>query len=347
MRTLAFASTFLVLATACGGTTQAPSATASAAAATSAATATAAPPRVAIKVLWTSLSGASSGLWTAFESGYFKDEGLDAELVNIPSSSRAVAALLSKEVQFSHMDGQVAIDANLGGADLKLFYGVTNRLVFSVMTKPEITKPADLKGKRLGITTVGSSTHTVATLVLRDWGLKPEADVPLIQLTEVPNILTALVAGQIDAGIMSPPTNTRAKAMGFRELLNVAIDGPEWPSIAVAATGSYLRADPTVGERFVKAYARGVQKFKSDKALGTSILKKYLKLEDQAILDDTWAQFSKYLAEIPYVLGMQNTIDAVGQARPEAKKLKPEDLIDASYVKRLEDAGFFKTLYGR
>ena len=347
MRTLAFASIFLVLATACGGTTQAPSATASAAAATSAATATAPPPRVAIKVLWTSLSGASSGLWTAFESGYFKDEGLDAELVNIPSSSRAVAALLSKEVQFSHMDGQVAIDANLGGADLKLFYGVTNRLVFSVMTKPEITKPADLKGKRLGITTVGSSTHTVATLVLRDWGLKPEADVPLIQLTEVPNILTALVAGQIDAGIMSPPTNTRAKAMGFRELLNVAIDGPEWPSIAVAATGDYLRANPTVGERFVKAYSRGVQKFKSDKALGTSILKKYLKLDDQAVLDDTWAQFSKYLAEIPYVLGMQNTIDAVGQARPEAKKLKPEDLIDASYVKRLEDAGFFKTLYGR
>jgi ABC-type nitrate/sulfonate/bicarbonate transport system substrate-binding protein len=333
-----------VLAAACAGPAATPAASVGA---VSAAVATTAPPRVSLKLCWTSLSGASSGLWTAFESGYFADEGLDVELVNIASSSRAVAALLAKQVQFSHMDGQVIIDADLGGANLKMIYAVNNRLVFSIMTKATITTPADLKGKKLGITAIGSSTHTAALLALSRWGLKADADVPLLALNDVPNILIAMLAGQIDAGVMSPPTNTRAKAAGFRELLNLATDGPEWPSIGLAASAEYLAANPTVGARIVRAYARGVQRFKSDKAFGTNVLRKYLKLDDQAVLDDTWTQYSRYLVEVPYVAGMQNTLDVVGQTRPEAKKLKPGDLIDASYVKALDDAGFFRQLYAK
>ena len=318
------------------GPSTAPSATASADLA----------PAVSLKINWTAVSGASSGLWTAFEAGYFREENLNAELVQIPSSSRAVAALLSKDVQFSHLDGQVTIDADIQGGGIKLIYGVNNRLVFSVMTRPEITKPSDLKGKKVGITSIGSSTHTSALLALRMWGLQP-SDVTFIQLTEVPNILTGLIAGQIDAGVVSPPTNTRAKAAGFKELLNLATEGPEWPSIAVGATAAFLDANPTVGVRFVRAYARGVQRFKTDMAFGTTVLRKYLKLDDQADLDDTYAQYSKYLAEVPYVLGMQNTLDVVSATNDGAKTLKPEDLIEARYVKQLDDAGFFKKLYGR
>jgi NitT/TauT family transport system substrate-binding protein len=343
MRKLAIALIAAVTAAACA---PAPSAGGPApASAAPSASATVAPP-VSIKINWTAVSGASSGLWTAFEAGYFKDENITAELVNIASSSRAVAALLSKEVQFTHLDGQVIVDANSQGAGLKLIYGINNRLVFSVMTKPEITKPADLKGKKLGITTIGSSTHTAGLLALRTWGMTV-SDVTLIQLNEVPNILTGLVAGQVDAGVVSPPTNTRAKAAGFRELINLATDGPEWPSVAVGATAEYLKANPTVGVRFVRAYARGVQRFKSDKAFAITVLQKYLKIDDQAILEDTWTQYSKYLAEVPYVLGMQNTLDVVAATNDKAKTMKPDDLIDSTYVKQLDDEGFFKKLYGR
>lgn len=345
MKGLALAFAFALTVAACNGSPGAGSPAAASPAASASSAASIAPP-VSIKINWTAVSGASSGLWTAFEAGYFKEENIDAELVNIPSSSRAVAALLSKDVQFSHMDGQVIIDADLSGAALKLIYGINNKLVFSVMTKPEITKPADLKGKKLGITTIGSSTHTAGLLALRTWGMQV-SDVTLIQLTEVPNILTGLVSGQVDAGVVSPPTNTRAKAAGFKELINLATDGPEWPSVAVGATTEYLKANPTVGVRFVRAYSKGAWRFKTDKAFGISVLKKYLKLDDQAILEDTWTQYSKYLAEVPYVLGMQNTIDAVALTNDKAKALKPDDLIDSTYVKQLDDAGFYKKLYGR
>ena len=343
VRRLGLVVAFSVLVLACGGGavpggSAGPSSLASAA--------DSAAPHVSLKINWTAKSGTSGGLWTAFESGYFKDENLDVELVNIPSSSRAVAALLAHEADFSHLDGQVVIDADIQGAGLKLIYGVNNRLVFSMMTKQDIKTPQDLKGRKVGVTTVGASTHTAAQLALRMWDLQPK-DVTFISLNEVPNILTALVAGQIDAGVMSPPTNTRAKAAGFRELLNFAVDGPEWPSVAVGATAAYLSANPTVGERVVRAYARGVHRFKSDRTFAEDILKKYLNIDDQTVIDDTWDQYRVYLVEVPHVLGMQRTLDVVSEGNAKAKSLKVDDLVDDSYVKRLDDAGYFKTLYGK
>ncbi len=343
MRKLALIAVLAITAIACA---PGPAAQPSPSAAAPAAPASPTPRPVSIKVNYTAISGASSGLWTATEAGYFKEENIDIELVNVPSSSRAVATLLAKEVQFTHLDGQVTVDANLAGTSIRLIYGINNRLVFSVMTKPEIKKPEDLKGKKIGITTFGSSTHTATLLALRTWGIA-ERDVTLLQFTEVPNILGALVAGQVDAGTVSPPTNTRAKASGFNELISLAKDGPEWPSVGVATTAEYLQANPDVPARFVRAYARGVQRFKSDKAFAIQTLKKYLKLNDQAVLEDTWQQYSIYLAEVPYVLGMQNVLDVMGATNAKAKTAKPEDFIDMRAVKQLDDEGFFKKLYGR
>jgi ABC-type nitrate/sulfonate/bicarbonate transport system substrate-binding protein len=351
MRALAFASLFAVVVAACGGTA-APSATpaqssaaATKAAASAAATATQAP-KVSLKFNWTAVSGASSGLWTAFEAGYFKDENLDVSLEHIASSSTAVAALLSKQVQFTHLDGEVDIDANLTGGNIRMIYGITNRLVFSVMTKPTITDPADLKGKKLGITKIGSSTDTAARLALGMWGLKPDADVTFIGLSEVPQIFTALSAGSVDAGVVSPPTNFRAKQAGFKELLNLATDGPEWPSVGIGATEDYIKANPDVVTRVVRAYSKGVWRFKTDKAFALTVLKKYLNLSDTAVLEDTWTQFSKYLAQPPYVLGMKNALAEV-QKKKDVSKLKESDLIDTTAVKALDDAGFYKQLYGK
>lgn len=350
MRAVAFASVFAVLVAACGGAaapsaTPAQSAAATKAAATTAVTATQAP-KVSLKFNWTAVSGASSGLWTAYEAGYFKDENLDVTLEHIASSSTAVAALLSKQIQFTHLDGQVDIDANLTGGNIRMIYGITNKLVFSVMTKPTITKPADLKGKKLGITKVGSSTDTAARLALGMWGLKPDADVAFIGLSEVPQIFTALSAGSIDAGVVSPPTNFRAKQAGFHELLNLATDGPEWPSVGIGATEDYIKANPDVVTRVVRAYSKGVWRFKTDKAFALTVLPKYLKLTDKAVLEDAWTQFSKYLASPPYVLGMKNALAEV-QKKKDVSKLKESDLIDTSAVKALDDAGFYKKLYGK
>jgi NitT/TauT family transport system substrate-binding protein len=199
----------------------------------------AAPPVVSVKWIWTAVSGVSGGTWTAIDAGYFKEEGLNVEPIHIASSSRAVPALIANEAQFSNLDGNLMVQASLQGADVVGLLAQTNRLVFSVMADPSIATGSDMKGKRRGITRAGSSTHTAALQALMTWKLEPDRDVALIQLNEVPAILAGLQAKQIDAGVVSPPTNTQAKAAGFKELVNLATDGPEYPSVTIGSTRAY------------------------------------------------------------------------------------------------------------
>ena len=302
-----------------------------------------APARVALKINWTAQTGANSGLWTAFEAGYFKEENLDVELVNIPSSVRSVAALIGNEVQFGFVDGANVTQAVAQGGAIRMVFGITNHLVFSIMVAPAIKTPADLKGKRIGITTPGSSTHTAALQALKIWGLT-DRDVALIPLTEVPNILAGMIANQVDGGSVSPPTNTRAKKAGFTELINLATSGPDYPSVAVAANTSFIAANPDVVVRVIRAYSRGVNRFRTDKAFATQAIGKYLKIDDQSVLDDTWEQFSKYLELPPYVKGLDTVIQEAAATNAAAKSLRPDDIFDARFVKQLDDSGFFKNL---
>ncbi len=128
------------------------------------------------------------------------------------------------------------------------------------MARPDIKRVADLKGKKIGITRIGSSTHTAVLHVVNKAGLGPN-DYALLQLGEVPNILTTLLAGQIDAGALSPPTNSRAKKAGLHELVNLGVDGPEYPSTVMASTRAYVKANPDNSRRMVRALGEGLAYF--------------------------------------------------------------------------------------
>lgn len=300
---------------------------------------------ISVKVNWTAVTGANSGLWTAYEAGYFKDENLAVDLIHIPSSKRTVEALITGDVQFGNVDTRNLVEADVSGADIRAVSGITNRLVFSVMASSKIQSPQDLKGKKLGITGVGSSTHTAALQALRLWGLEPGKDVNLVSLTEVPNILATMQTGQVDAGILSPPTNTRARQAGFKELINLATDGPAYPSVTVGAKATYISANPEVVRKFVRAYAKGVHRFKTDKTFGINAIKGYLKIDDQSVLEDTWQQFNQQLAVPPYVIGFDLVIADVAATNDKAKGAKPEQFLDMTFVKELDNSGFFKRLY--
>lgn len=290
-----------------------------------------------VRINWTAVTGAQSGMFMAQQEGLFKKNGLDVELIHIPSSSRGIQAILAGEIAFSFMDGVNAAQANLKGANLALVAGATNRQVFSLMAKPEFKRIADLRGKKIGITRVGSSTHTSALFALGSGGLKT-ADYQLLPLLEVPNIFTALAAGQIDAGVMSPPTNARAKRAGFIELMNIAKEGPEFVSVAVGASRSYIKANEDVVRRVVRAYAEGVQMFKSNRPAALKMIQSQLKVKDVEIQEDTYGQFREYLEYPPYVSrkGMEAVIAEIADKDPTVKNIKAEDFIDMRFVAELD-----------
>jgi NitT/TauT family transport system substrate-binding protein len=296
-----------------------------------------------VRINWTAVTGAQSGLFMAKQEGLFKKNGLEAELIHIPSSSRGIQAILAGEIAFSFMDGNNQVQANLQGANIASIVGATNRMVFSLMAKPEIKKIADLKGKKIGITRVGSSTHTSALYALGQAGLKP-VDYQILPLLEVPNIFTALVAGQIDAGVVSPPTNSRARKVGMVELMNIAKEGPEYVSVAIGTSRSYLSVNGDIARRVVRSYAEGVYIFKTNKVAALKMIQNQLKVKDTDIQEDTFNQFSQYLEYPPYVSrkGMEAVIADVAATVPAAKSAKPDDFIEMRFVAELEKEGFFK-----
>jgi len=300
------------------------------------------------RINWTAVTGAQSGVFIAQQEGLFKKNGLEVELLHIPSSSRGIQAILAGEIAFSYMDGMNAVQANLKGAGLALVAGATNRMVFSLMARPEIKKASDLKGKKIGITRVGSSTHTSALYALNQAGLKP-GDYQILPLVEVPNILTALMAGQIDAGVVSPPTNSRARKAGFNELANLAKEGPEYVSVGIGTSRSYIKANEEIVRRVVRSYAEAVHVFKTDKPVAFKMIQTYLKVKDPDIQEDTYNQFREYLESIPFVSrkGIEAILTEQAEKDPQARQAKPEDFIDMRFMNELEKEGFFKKLWGK
>ena len=297
-----------------------------------------------VRINWTAVTGAQSGMFMAQQEGLFKKNGLDVELLHIASSSRGIQAILAGEIGFSYMDGQNQAQANLKGANIALVLGATNKQVFSLMAKPEFKRVTDLRGKKIGITRVGSSTHTSALFALNASGLK-QNDYQILPLLEVPNILTALLTGQIDAGVVSPPTNSRARKAGFNELMNLAKDGPEYVSVGVGASRAYIKANEDTVRRVVRSYAEGVQIFRNNKAAALRMIQKYLRVKEPEIAEDTYNQFREYLEYPPYVSrkGMENVLADVAASDPAAKNSKLEDFTDMRFVAELDKQGYFKS----
>jgi NitT/TauT family transport system substrate-binding protein len=295
------------------------------------------------RVAWTSFASNMSGTWVAQEEGLFRKNGLEVELVHIPSTSRAIQVMLAGELNYSYMDGRNSVTAALKGADVVILAGVANRLVFSFMARPEIKSFSQLRGKKIGITRIGSSTHSVTLWVANKFGLKPE-EYQLLQLVDVPNIFTAIAAGQIDAGALSPPTNFRARKAGLSELIDLSKDGPEYVSVAIGSTRSFIKANEEMTRRFVRGYSEGVLFLKANKAAGIRAIQKYARIKDPEILEATYGEARAYIETVPHVTrkGMETIIGELISTEPKAKTSKPEDFLDTRFVGQLEKEGFYK-----
>jgi ABC-type nitrate/sulfonate/bicarbonate transport system substrate-binding protein len=295
------------------------------------------------RLAWTSFASNMSGTWVAQEEGLFKKNGVDVELVHIPSTSRAIQVMLAGEIQYSYMDGRNSVTAAMKGADVVILAGVANRLVFSFMAQPAIKSFKELRGKKIGITRLGSSTHSVTLWVMNKYGLKPE-EYQLLQLVDVPNIFAAISAGQIDAGALSPPTNFRARKAGLRELIDLSKDGPEYVSVAIGSTRSFVKANEELTRRLIRGYSEGVQFLKANKAAGIRAIRKYARIQDPDILEATYGEARAYIEPVPYVTrkGMETIIGELMATEPKAKTAKPDDFLDTRFVSQLEKEGFYK-----
>ncbi|HLN86828.1 MAG TPA: ABC transporter substrate-binding protein, partial [Candidatus Limnocylindrales bacterium] len=171
----------------------------------------------------------------------------------------------------------------------------------------------------------------------------------MLQLVDVPNILAAIIAGQVDAGALSPPTNFRARKAGLSELMDLTKDGPEYVSVAIGSTRAFIKANEEMTRRFVRGYSEGVQLLKANKTAGIRAIQKYARIKDSEILEATYGEARAYIENVPYVTrkGMETIIGELLPTEPKAKTAKPEDFLDVRFVAQLEKDGFYKASAAR
>lgn len=301
-----------------------------------------------IRIGYSSISGAYIGLWVAHDGGYFAREGLEDQMILIPSGTQLAQVTVAGEIDIGLLNGSSAMAAALQGADLKVIGNAGNKMIFSLYVKPEIKTVEALRGKKIGITRYGSAPDISIRYALKKYNLNPEKDLTLIQLGFMATVAGGLNGGSIDGGVVSPPTQFAVEKLGFKELINITDMDFAFPNPSLVAVGTILKSKPEVINRFMRAYARGIQRARSDKEFTYKSMATYSKIQDATVLQKAYDLYvGKVLEKAPYInmIGMQNALEDLAKTVPAAKSAKPEQFIDHRFLDTLEKSGLLKELY--
>ena len=192
-------------------------------------------------VAWTAVSALNAPYWVMKEGGFFKQEGLDVDLIYIPSSQTVAQAMLAGEVAVSAANSQVVADTGLQGGDLVSMGAIINVVAFYVMAVPEIKRVEDLKGKPVGVTRFGASTDFGLRMLLSKYGLVAGRDVPVLQIGGMPEIAGALSKRAIYAAPMSYPMAYIAEKAGVKMLANLAKEDIPFMHVGLTTTRKFMR----------------------------------------------------------------------------------------------------------
>jgi len=207
-----------------------------------------------IKIGYAALVAGQIAVWIAKDGGYLAKRGIDADLIYIPATT-ATQALLAGEIQLAQVTGVSTAGAILSGGDVRIIASVQNKLAGSIYARPEIKTPEQLTGKRIGISRFGALSDTAVKIFLDHYGLKRGTDVAVLQMGGLPEVITALENGAIQAGFANPPQTVRARHLGMKELFDLNSLGIELQQTCVTVTTKYLREHRPVVKSFLEAYA--------------------------------------------------------------------------------------------
>ncbi len=280
-----------------------------------------------LRVGLSSISATSGSIWVAEEKGLFKKHGIDAEVIIIGGgASRVVSSLIAGEIQFSVGGGDAVIRAALRGADTVLAASPLKTGLQRLMVRPDIKTPAELKGKKVGITRFGSASHWVLQLFLRKWGMRSE-DIQMVQLGSSPAMFASLEKGGIDGAVFTIPTFFVAEDRGYRILADPVDLDIYYLQNSVDSTKALLRQKHDQTVRFVKGICEGLAYFKKNKQESLAVLQKKLRIQSAQEKDIKYLEASynllatKFYNQVPYAMpkAVETTLEFIAGEEPKAR----------------------------
>lgn len=300
-------------------------------------------------VLGYSGSGISTDLRRVMDlEKIWEKHGLNVKSVYFNSGSVLTQAMIGGNIALSDSGVPEMLVLPVSGAfDTKVITVNINRLEHIFVTRKNVAKADDLRGKRIAVSRFGSASDLTTRMVLRSWKLDPEKDVTLLQSGNTPTRMTALIAGHVDGALVSPESLHKVLASGCcRSMADLSELPLDFARFGVTVPGALVRNQRDVARRIVMAYSEGIWAFKNKPKLVYHVLEEE-GIKDPAIAKEIYARLSFSMREypIPEATGIQNALDSLGH--PNARNVKPANLMDTSLIEEIRKSGFFDKLYGR
>jgi ABC-type nitrate/sulfonate/bicarbonate transport system substrate-binding protein len=270
--------------------------------------------------------------FVSLEKGFYKREGLDAELISVRSAVTAVQALLGNQIHFILTVGP-QMPAIWEGSDIILLAQQVGRPTFSLIVTPDIQKVTDLKGKKIGVS-FGGSTFAGTKALLEINKINSDKDVQYINIPGSTPKVAALKQGLIAAALLAPPADYLAVKAGFKRLVSLADVFKDTAFTGLAATGKTIKENPQFVKRMVRAIVRGVYHTRDNPEDAIQTMIKHFGMEREAAAD-AYQLIRESLNPIPTEKGVELMAEWQAVALNVKPKRPPRDYMDLRFVKEV------------
>ncbi|HUR71386.1 MAG TPA: ABC transporter substrate-binding protein [Candidatus Limnocylindrales bacterium] len=301
-----------------------------------------------IRIAYSGVSASGTPVWLAKEEGLFAKHGLEADLVAVRSAPIQVSALVSNEVQFVRGSASSMLSAAAQGAKLKIIMSLfAERASYDFLVAPAVTKPGDLRGKKIGVQDFSGLLWSLTMLSLREMGLDPQRDNISIQaIGDSTVIAQSLASGIIDGAALDKLQSARLQTLGVKPLLDLSKIA--LPSSPFMCAETFVQKHPQTIENFIKAMIEASAFMRANKERGIALLQKYLKVDRQLaelgykfLLDD----LTSYTFVTPK--GLKTAQDIISMRDPKIVKFNVEELLDQRVLTKVVKSGYVEDIERR
>ncbi len=290
-------------------------------------------------------------LYIAKDKRFYEKYGLDVQLILVNSGSLVAQMFQAGEIQITANAPASLVSLAATGEKLSFFLGLSNTSPFSVVTQPNIRRAEDLKGKKIGTARFGGSSHISALIAMEHLGLDLKRDkITLIQTGVDPDRMVALENKAIDAGMLQRVATKIMTGKGYFNLLNMQASKLPYQNTGLTVKKDYALANPKIVDGFTRATIEAYADIfkKENKQSFKEIIARNLRLRNVEAAEDFYIEAQDELDRKPYPTldGFKIVIKYVAEQNPKAAAIKAEEIVDSSWLKRLDDEKFFDRVYG-
>jgi len=303
------------------------------------------PARERVIVAYAAMNPIVLPLWIAVEKGFFDGEGLDVQLVFIRGSPTMLSAIVSGDIQAAYTGGTAVLSAAARGLDLQIVANTRSKLTYDIVARPEIKKPADLRGKVFGVQALGGTVWMGGILGLEYLGLDSTRDnIKLIPFGDQTILAQALEARRIDATVLDKPSSTELKLKGFVFLAELAKADIRFAGTGLTFRRSFIQQRPGTVRRGIRALVRanGYLFSPANKAGVIETMVKRLGIQSRAAATSAYDTVLQSIDQKPYpsIVGLENIQRLLGRLNPDVARVPLAGVVDMSFMEELEKSGF-------